>query len=631
VAYSVTIGAMEKPWGSSVGSSSGSSGGGSSGWVSPTGGTRKADVDEDGKDIHRQWFHLWDINENALRANIAPNYLAGYVKESSFSGISVGGAASVLDNNKEPLWKEVTSGIGTYPEVKATVTVGDNNVDLTGTMTPADIVVNDIEEIEWVPQYESETITDEEGVKRNLAELAEAGWVGTLGHSGNTTFSYHFAAIPDSRVVFPASYLNQARVKVTLAISLLEGMWDSVILRCFDPKNVAPRNTGTWSENNQTAGNSNDNFGWLTFLGQTSHGTFSLMFSNNVPGFSNSFPKERNAVVSIAEGFGDNYIVAVHPNMGTVEKYKFESNGEFLQRPDDGGNYVSLEKKLRTKVLYNAAWNGFKVPEWWIVKDMNGTIHIETEKLGTIDDPNRQGGESYAKSVLKYHGGFSLALNYQFDYSRTSQGYSSGYVLPPPPTGNNPKLSFVANSGVKLGHTGSSSFTGSTYEVAILDVVAMNNNVEPKQGMSKKETFIDAIIIRTAGSGQNAVPDVPHVNNSTGLAQERLGQLMHGIKYDILPRDFAPQGHAEIKNFNAVQAGLSQYKAVFEQNFSLVANSPHNCQTMTIMWEDTGALTVDVNGTEDYFKDNVPSIGDGFLYLQSHWGSGVIFTSATLQ
>jgi len=50
---------------------------------------------------------------------------------------------------------------------------------------------------------------------------------------------------------------------------------------------------------------------------------------------------------------------------------------------------------------------------------------------------------------------------------------------------------------------------------------------------------------------------------------------------------------------------------------------------MAITWvPQSSKLTATVNNSERYSEDNFSGFGNGHIYLQSHWGSGVVFTSA---
>ena len=192
-------------------------------------------------------------------------------------------------------------------------------------------------------------------------------------------------------------------------------------------------------------------------------------------------------------------------------------------------------------MLYNAAWNGFKVPEWWLFDEEN--YHIATETLDTIEDDNgqliggRPNGESYAKSVLDFNDTFSLTLNYGFDRTRGENQY--GFVLPELQK-NNPKLSFVANSGVKIGNTLGSSAGGGGYEIAILDVGAMVSMVG---GMNEFE-LIDKKGIRD--NGIVALIPVPNFIDTQKdvFTAETLNKLMHGIGYDMAYSKMRPFYHA---------------------------------------------------------------------------------------
>jgi hypothetical protein len=135
--------------------------------------------------------------------------------------------------------------------------------------------------------------------------------------------------------------LNQARVKVVLTAPLLSEMHDTVHLHWFDPINASKRHTDKWSSKNPAAGKKNDNIAGLSFIGQEPNGSLILEFNNNILG-NPRYPKVRNAIVSLSEGLGDNFIVAVHPNSGVVNKYRFIdwAKNRFLVRAMKTERYV---------------------------------------------------------------------------------------------------------------------------------------------------------------------------------------------------------------------------------------------------------------------------------------------------
>jgi len=607
-AYSVTISAMEKPWGSGVGSSSGSSGGGSSGWVSPTGGTRKADVDEDGKDIHRQWFHLWDINENALRANIAPNDLAGYVKESSFSGISVGGAVSVPDNNKEPLWKEVTSGIGTYLEVKATVKVGDNDALLTGTMTPADIVINDIASVEWEECERSRMVLNEQGMPMYLAELIQ-------GDDGNNDY---FTDIDGKYAVFPTfspkpneQALNQARVKIQLVIPVPDGMDASVHYCWFDPRDpVVPQGYNnpqftprpkTWQATSEDGNKRKDNKS-DPLIHHFPYHTYTVRFckspfGDSVPAYTNTHT--RKVIVGFErKSFGDNFIIAVHPNFMVADKYRFSSDGETLLRP---GSNESVPETMRTSVLHVAAWEGFKVPLTWLYNEAKYEIatpeptHAPNQSTSVHNNSNVS-----PVSVLDFDCNFRMRAN--FDY------YGPAYIVPLNPNlaphPKHPHRSFHRNSGV---------YIYDLIEMQIFDTAALLASVP-----------LETVVLNPSGQHPVGIPEVnwkgsAHPSNGikvTGdTAFESISGCVTGIPY------LAESWHAKTQ---ANLAGVAGRKSL---DFTISMNTGKTIATIDTAEETFAGLT---HGTGGRWNKLLADNTNWKIYLQSHWGSGVIFKNATL-
>ena len=122
--YDVTHEVLEKPWGGE--------------WGPPKDqGIRTVDGES------RPWYHLWEENENAIRANVEPLFLREFVTSSSFSGINTGedipSTCTIPDcngdsygdgyicNHKEPKWKKIISLSG-VSSITATVTVGTKSV-----------------------------------------------------------------------------------------------------------------------------------------------------------------------------------------------------------------------------------------------------------------------------------------------------------------------------------------------------------------------------------------------------------------------------------------------------------------------------------------------------------------------
>ena len=141
-AYSISQEAKEKPWDGSWNPpedkeiiSAGGSTSSSSGAASSSGSTATA---------QRTWYHLWAVNENAIRASVLPSCLADIVTDTSFAGLSVSAfspESSAPTPNAKPKWKKIGSGVGFYEEVIATITADGKT--LPGTHNKIDIVIND--------------------------------------------------------------------------------------------------------------------------------------------------------------------------------------------------------------------------------------------------------------------------------------------------------------------------------------------------------------------------------------------------------------------------------------------------------------------------------------------------------
>ncbi|MBQ6826638.1 MAG: hypothetical protein IJO46_01380, partial [Thermoguttaceae bacterium] len=127
-------------------------------------------------------------------------------------------------------------------------------------------------------------------------------------------------------------------------------------------------------------------------------------------------------------------------------------------------------------------------------------------------------GESYLRTAQSFNSGFTL----EFDYEFVRRDNAFGYVRP---DGKPKKLSFVGNSGVKIGGTDGAS--EGVPEIAILDMQAimlMLGTGNESEGLNK---FIDGIEI-DADTGYPIV-EIP------GYATENLAQLLSGCVYNQTP------------------------------------------------------------------------------------------------
>ena len=376
-AYRITVDAREKPWGSG-----GSTGSTNSGWGSPTNGSRPVD----GK--QRPWFHLWDINENAIRANVSPGSMNDLITDSSFNGIAATAPADMSPalNNKEPKWKIITSPTNQYL-VTATVTVGTSGTVLTGTTTPTDIVINKIESVVWLPQGTPNT-RNPNTTPVYLAKLEAHGGA----YRAFPEKKEPFLKNPTTGAITPSPAYNVVEARITLVIKIPDYMGGKigVYTAWFDPKNPkgskkTHKPDGTLITTPATPISANtirDNNGMIDMNGST------VTFN------ANEKSKDKSFTITSAYA-GDDYIVAVHPNLGTVNLYRLKaSDGKTLERPN-GNGWADVDGELQTKIL--TVWR---------------TLWVELDRMKAPSLPTTPGTASdgftfdtkYAGSVTKDDG-----------------------------------------------------------------------------------------------------------------------------------------------------------------------------------------------------------------------------------
>ncbi|MDR0522385.1 MAG: pentapeptide repeat-containing protein, partial [Planctomycetaceae bacterium] len=200
------------------------------------------------------------------------------------------------------------------------------------------------------------------------------------------------------------------------------------------------------------------------------------------------------------------------------------------------------------------------------------------------------------------------------------------------------KLSFVGNSGIKIG-----GLTG-VREVAVFDTVAMVDRVV-RSTDAGQDVGLAAFAHKPPNELTNytGVPqgidgvvqfDNKYITPTNDKNYERLTQLMHGIGYN------QKLGGNVVKSLDEDQAtgtGAAKMLDMLTRNYQRYkpAGQPEiPNKGMKITWKPatgqttTGTLTVYliVQGSEVlYYQENGVSIADGRIYIQSHWGSGVKF------
>jgi len=328
-AYHIGMEVQERPWGGD--------------WNAPEdSGTYVADG--------RTWYHLWKINDNAIRAVPTPMCLAEAMTKTTFTGLDVRdfepeerpfpgeeppieeeGSESEEEEQeeepKEPRWKMIDSGIEFYPFVAPTMhlmTVSGVATPFTGTIETVDLTINDIKEVEW--KICDNWIQDN---GRNLAKL--------ISQNGS------YCVFPEKRSPIsghPIFYCVEIRVE--LKKELISNQEASINFGWFDPNHPI----GSKKRENQNRDVAERCHG----LSWDNYGAISLSSAPQLR-FTSASNKVEIIRYNVTSAYaGDNYIVAVHPNTGVVPRYRFMSNSTTLTRPE-GSSRVVLANWLRTATL----------------------------------------------------------------------------------------------------------------------------------------------------------------------------------------------------------------------------------------------------------------------------------------
>lgn len=274
--------------------------------------------------------------------------------------------------------------------------------------------------------------------------------------------------------------------------------------------------------------------------------------------------------------------------------------------------------------LDTSSWEGLNVAAaWWMEKSLVDYITTPEEKgkLATIHPDLANGTRSSADgpdspSTDAYTADVTLEFDYEFDL-RGGQGH--GYVQidmttsdddmreapGAPDATDRAKLSFVSNSGIKF---------GDNVEVAILDVDSM---IGLAGGIDNFDLDPGAL------NGPKGIDDMGRVDimndvfeSNYDFEDEGLNQLMSGVLYrGDYPKmdDFQPTAPA---------APVSQD---FINTLTRNAERQGSANHMEIIFSGA-SLTVKING-EQVYHDPSAGLTLGTFNVQSHWGSGVLFSN----
>ncbi len=426
----------------------------------------------------------------------------------------------------------------------------------------------------------------------------------------------------------PGPELNQLRVKVTTT-PIPEGLEGTLHLSWFDPidrtssdgVNIVDDTSETWTYLDAEGGKQKDNKVAPTFKLNTK----TLTFSDDED-FTTS--NVRKAILEIpSESFGDNLIVAAHPNDGVQDEYEFQSDKQSLRHDARVGPDVPLGAPYRTSILYVAAWNGLKLPEAWKFDEANYKITTPAPNIASFDPsteipgysglgvgPAATGEGQDATSINltpENHklGGFTIEFDYDFVNKDNGNG---GYVHALKNDNLLTKLGFVGNSGVKFGD----------FEASILDVDAM---VSTAGGIGK---FLHTPATGLTLNGEKV--------NIPPFKEENIGGFMTGVKYGIdLVVD--PIDTVAVSDFdnaaNNADGDNSDDNPLWEKVYNAIEkNQMRSKETANHMRvkatpETAGFFTVVIflNGDKSYEETSVVLSGVEQIHLQAHWGSGVKF------
>ncbi|MDD3589626.1 MAG: hypothetical protein PHO46_05060, partial [Thermoguttaceae bacterium] len=261
------------------------------------------------------------------------------------------------------------------------------------------------------------------------------------------------------------------------------------------------------------------------------------------------------------------------------------------------------------KVQDNTKASAWMIPSGWTINS-NNTFTTPTPTAGAVgpktEDSYEVNSGRYAKSSVAYPNGFELS----FDLSFVGNG-ENGY-LQPDTSGNEvidggdlKKLSFVGNSGVKIGGT------SNVPEVAILDFCALVNQVDGVDLNSRISTLAQSL---KDNLGSVKISD---------YTKEPLLNLMNGVRYGgrsdsvlITPALSSARTAQEYKNFLEAYYPKSQsakgMKITLQNGFLNVYFTFENLDDY-LVYSETGIANT-----------------DGYIYLQPHWGSGVKFENITI-
>lgn len=293
------------------------------------------------------------------------------------------------------------------------------------------------------------------------------------------------------------------------------------------------------------------------------------------------------------------------------------------------GQLYSAEQDTRSMWDCNLEGNTYQTPK------------SEGKKYQNGKEDSSGKGDSYLESALNYTSGFTM--DYQYTFLR-GNGYGDDYGYVQADVKDNQdklikKLSFVANGGVKIGGTGGAS--NGVFEAAVLDVqamVAMTLNKDIGETISDAEWNTLKTMI-----GEEGTITITNEQGTKLYAVERLNTLLNGVGYG----QFYPY---MVQNWPQ-NPDECDYIALLRNIYNLTGTSGNMKISATpTASSGTGGVEIKLGDTttfcgSQFNRDNktghpndpstsegeVIGLGDGHIYLQAHWGSGVKYEINSLQ
>jgi len=225
-------------------------------------------------------------------------------------------------------------------------------------------------------------------------------------------------------------------------------------------------------------------------------------------------------------------------------------------------------------------------------------------------------GDAFTKETVS--GSFTLDMTVSFDERQVQpDNNKTEHTI----DGDARKLSFVANSGVKIGAVMTPGGVDARYEVALIDVVSWVDKAGGLEAFNKATAWEDDKVIAKDQDGQ-------------AYAKESLRILMPGVFYRAENFD----GIADAAGTTATPGTWEYYYEILARSYRRMESFANGTFQMRVSYASdsngggmlsVGIKAVGANEFETVYTETNPDFGSGDtrISLQSHWGSGVTFAN----